>query len=177
MTDGPDPDDGDDLDATALARKGLANLPRDDNDAVDGAKLTDYIAEHLPDPDVEAIKRNRARAVIRRLRGHGVTEPDGQLTFDNLEPWDYEPDRLVLANDGAVVEQTRAKPGAKRDESARAMRKAQETMTQARRRTAEAAAFDEWALTRIRSGADYAADISFGAFVAWQRQQQNGGDS
>ena len=159
-----------DLTAADLVRKGMAKLQRNIEDGVGEEPLVEYVANRLPDPDIAAIKRRRASDAVRGLRNHGVTEADGQLTFPGIDPYDYEPDRLVLSDDGTIVEQHRAKPKAKAAESTRTMRKAQQALEQARRRQVEDAAFSQWALERIRAGADYANDISFGAFVTARRE-------
>jgi hypothetical protein len=170
----------DDLDesAAAVARKGLIDLPRNPEDGVAEDALVEYVATRIAGPDVEEWKRRRARSAIRGLRNHGVTEADGQLSFEGItekgkpEKWDYEPDRLVLSDDGSVVEQHKAKPRAKGAEAARAMKHAAEAMRQARRRQAEQAAFNQWAIEQLQKGKDYASDISFGAFVAAKRRDE-----
>lgn len=157
-----EPEIGDTL--TDLVRKGMANLPRNPDDGVGGALLEDYVVEHMPEPDITAIKRRRAREAIRAQRHHGVTEADGQLTFPELEePYDYEPQRLVLSDDDSLVEQSRAGLKAKTAESTRARKKADETALQANRRQAEVNAYAPWVVAQIQAGAK---DLTFGTYVA-----------
>lgn len=167
-----DPDDMDDVDMSAIdaARKGMANLDRNDDDEVDGEELVQYVVARIEGPDVDKWKHEKARAAVKALRNHGVTEPDGQLAFPGLkDEWDYEPERLVLSAENELVEQHRAKPKAKHAEAERSRRNADRAARQANRRQAENDAYSAWAFDQIRSGAKYASDISFGAFVAAKR--------
>ena len=172
MSDLPD-DNGDSNEenetAADLVRKGLANLPRDDEDAVQGALLVEYVAQRLPDPDVAAIKRSQAQSAIKRQRQHHTTQVDGQLSFDDLGTWDYEPDRLILAGNGTLVEQQRAHARHKADEAARTGEKAAQAQMQSQRRYAESAAFNIWQIDQLRAGVDY-KELTFGTFVTWMRR-------
>jgi len=160
--DHPEPDDDD------LVAKGMTELPRNGDDQVDANDLAAWIAHRLPPLDVDAMQLRKAVTMIASKRRPGVTEPDGQLHLEGIDPYDYEPDRLVLSDDNGLVENHRAKPAAKSAEARRAMDNLRRITEHASRRQAEAAAYGDWALDQARAGAEW-VDITFGRFVEWHR--------
>jgi hypothetical protein len=82
-------------DDTVLVDKGMANLPRNDQGEVDQAALVDYIAARVAF-DERAERRRKALRIIAGRRKAGATHADGQLNLPGVDPYDYEPDRLVL---------------------------------------------------------------------------------
>lgn len=166
-------DEADDIelaDIDDLVAKGMAELPRDGDDQVNADDLAHWIARRLPPPDVDAMQLRKAVGMIARKRRPGVTEPDGQLHLPTIDPYDYEPDRLVLSDDDGVVENHRAKPAAKSAEARRAMENLRRITEHASRRQAESAAYGDWALDQARNGTVW-PDITFGRFVEHLRSQ------
>lgn len=159
-----DEDDIDFEDIDDLVAKGMAELPRNGDDQVDADGLAAWIASRLPPLDVDAMQLRKAVSMIARKRRPGVTEPDGTLHLPGIDPYDYEPDRLVLSDDDGVVENHRAKPAAKSAEARRAMENLRRIADHASRRQAESAAYGDWALDQARAGVEW-VDISFGRFV------------
>lgn len=148
-----------------IVRKGMADLQRNPDDVVDGDELLDYVAERI-EFDVDAERRRKALKYIANERKHGSTEPDGVLHFDGIDPYDYEPDRLVMDETGGLVENSRARPAAKSAEARRSMAKATEQMAQAQRRQAESSNYSDWYIVQIKAGTR-PEDLAFGTFKRW----------
>jgi hypothetical protein len=77
------------------------------------------------------------------------------------EAWDYEPDRLVSDDQGNIIEQSRALPEFKAAETARAEKNVERAVEQLRRKSAENAEFQKWALAQALAGRP-ALDLTWG---------------
>ena len=162
-------------DSLDLVGKGMSALPRDEQGNVDQSELVDYVASRL-EFDEQAERRRKAVRLIGLRRKPGSGTADGQLSFNGVDPYDYEPDRLVLgdeAEDGRVpiVENSRALSKVKQADARRKMKKATEAQCQAERAQHEASAHGQWTVERLMAGEDV-SDLPFGRFVresgAWQ---------
>jgi hypothetical protein len=146
-----------------LIDEGLATLPRDGDGAVERASLREYVAERMPfDEDHERL--NRAERAIAARQRPGSAPVDGQLRFEGMEPYAYEPQRLVEGPGKEVVENRLAKPSFKSAEADRTMINAQRALRQAQRRQQEASNYGNWVIDRVRDG-DPWVTITFGRFV------------
>lgn len=141
----------------------LAKLKRNDDDSVDEKKLIDEVAALL-DFDEETERHNKASRAVARRRKPGSSDPAGQLTFEGMVPYGYEPRRLILDNEGHIVEQEKARPEFKRAEAERARKAANRAQVWANRKTAENEAYAAWAIKSLRSRRR-ASEITFDTFV------------
>ncbi len=163
-------DHNDELDESPdVVEKGMADLPRDSRGNVDLDALTAYVAERI-DFDEKAERFKKARRKISDKRKPGAGHPDGQLNFDGVDPYDYEPDRLVLGDldqttgRTPIVENHRALADIKQAESRRKMKKATEMLRQAERAQAEASGHSDWTAEQMEDG-EKRSDLPFGRFV------------
>lgn len=81
-----------------------------------------------------------------------------------MEPYGYEPRRLVADNDGHVIEQAKAKLRYKAAEAERAREAARRQTAWADRKSTEEAHMGQWAYEQLTSGRPE-AELVFGAFV------------
>lgn len=141
----------------------LRAAERNDDGSIDEKTLIDEIAKLL-DFDADAERRNKASRVVRRHKMPGFGERDGQLTLPGVEPYAYEPDRLIADYDGRIVEQARAGVEFKRAEAWRAREAARKQQGWADRKTNEHDAFAAWALKETLAGRPE-RELTFGDFV------------
>jgi hypothetical protein len=145
-------------------RQALAEIERNDDDRdIDLKKLIDEVAELL-DFDEATERRNKAKRAIDRRRKPGATEPDGVLCLPGMEPYGYEPQRLVADNEGHIIEQEHARPHHKQAEAERARNSARRQQSWADRKTGEAEKYAQWAIQQLTKGRE-ATEITFDTFV------------
>lgn len=113
--------------------------------------------------DVGSAPSNAARVVRHRQR-HGATAPDGRLVFPGLDPYRYEPNRLISDGEGRIVEQFRARLEFKRAEAWCAREAARQQQLWADRKTREYEAFAAWSVAQMLARRPL-AEFTFGAFV------------
>src|SRR4249920_2016441 len=128
--------------------KAMAAVPRRDDGSIDLKVLRDEIAALL-EIDIAAEKQMRAGQIIERFRKPGSTEPDGQLALEGLEPYAYEPDRLVMDDEHHVIEQARARANFKAAEARRVRIKAQQMLVHANRKTLESDGLSRWTIEQL----------------------------
>jgi hypothetical protein len=131
----------------------LASLPRNDDGSVDEKSLIDGIAE-LIDFDEATERRNKAVATVKRQRKPGTTAPEGQLVLPGIEPYAYEPERLVADNAGHVIEQKKAPVTFKQAEAERARANADRQSGAANRKEKEAREYARWVIEQATEGRD-----------------------
>lgn len=141
----------------------LQALTRNEDGSVDEKTLIDEVAQ-LIDFDEAQERLNKATRAVNRRRKPRATEPEGQLTLPGMEPYGYEPNRLIADNDGHIVEQSLARPNYKQAEAERARTAARRQAIWADRKTTEFAAYAAWAIEQLGQGRR-GADITFGIFV------------
>lgn len=162
----PEDDASDDL---TIVDKGMADLPRNELGEIDQDALVVYVATRVAFDEAKE-RRKKALRLIANRRKPGGTSPDGQLSFDGVDPYDYEPGRLILGAEDPVtkktpiIENSRSLYLHKQAEAARKMKKANEAMRQAGRAQAEASGLGVWTTERLQAG-DHAEDLPFGRFV------------
>jgi hypothetical protein len=141
--------------AEALIERAKARLPRDEMGRLNEDRLDEAVAALLPPIDAERVQIRRARALIELLKRPGSTEPDGQLVLPlayTIEPYPYEPARLVSNGLGQIIEANRAPTETKAAQALRARLNADRAGRQASRLTAEAELFQKWALEQAIAG-------------------------
>lgn len=141
----------------------LRNAARNEDGSVDEKALIDDVAALL-DFDEDQERRNKATRAIKRRRSPGHSTPDGQIAIPGMEPYAYEPNRLVADNEGHVVEQAKCRPHFKRAEAERARDKAIRQAVWANRKTQESESFAGWSLDQAVNGRP-ASELTFGSFV------------
>jgi hypothetical protein len=146
-----------------LIAEGMATLPRNADGAVDEKLLEEYVAARI-DFDADAARRNIARRAIEDRRRPGNTDPEGQLKFDGMDTYEYEPLRLVMGVDRDIIENAQAKPSHKAAEARRTMDNVNKALIQALRRELESSQYGDWALTQVRANRPW-SEITFGTFV------------
>jgi len=97
----------------------ILNVKRAPDGSYREIDLLEELAKLLP-IDLAREKLKKAKKLIDNLAKPGSTEPDGQLSLPGLNPYDYEPDRLVRDNSGNIVENSKATPPFKTAEAQRA---------------------------------------------------------
>lgn len=148
-------------DADAV-RRALRSAPRDADGAADEKLLVDLVADLIAF-DVDKERHARAKRAIAQQRKPGATNADGQLQFPGFESYDYEPERLVLDDDGAIIENRNAKLQHKGAEARRTRQHAQRALVHADRREQEAARYAAYLVERAANG--LSINVTFGEFV------------
>jgi hypothetical protein len=141
----------------------LNGIEPNDDGSVDTKVLIDRVAELL-DFDETAERRNKATRAVNRMRKPNTTPPDGVLCLPGMEPYAYEPERLVADNEGHIIKQSKARPHHKQAEAERAREVARRQSAWAHRKTTEAERYAQWAIQQLTAGRR-ATDITFDTFV------------
>jgi hypothetical protein len=137
-----------DEDAYACA---LRDAARDEDGTVDAKVLAENLAD-LIDFNGEQERLNKARRIIERHKRPGGSPAVGQLAIPGLEPYAWEPARLIVDEQGRAIEQARAKPRHKHAEAARAHQNAGRAAAYAVRKTLEADEFAAWHNAQLARG-------------------------
>lgn len=162
--------------ADALIQKALEDVARLRDG---GAKEEDLIAIlaaaiHINVPEE---KQRRAKEMIDRRTKPKSTEPSGQLCFVGMDPYPYEPDRLIRDDEGRIIEQKRAAPPYKRAEAKRANKHLEEAAFWAKIKNEEDGQFAQWAYQQIKKGRKQ-RDIVWGNFIIetgiWKKEEEDG---
>jgi len=148
----------------------MARLPLDEDGAVNQKQLIDEVAKCI-DFDEDAARHERARNIVESAQRPGRTEPEGQLKFEGMDAYDYEPNRLVLGSDQSIVENRKAKPTHKAAEARRTQDNAVRAQLQANRRQQEASLYSEWFVEQILAGRPK-KELTFGVFVKETKTHQ-----
>jgi hypothetical protein len=143
--------------------KALAELPRNADGSIDEKDLIDRVAELL-DFDEDTERHAKAVRAVARRRRPGSSEPDGQIALPGLEPYAYEPARLIADNEGRVIEQAQARPAYKAAEASRAENNARRARLWADRKTMEHRDYAQWTIEQLEAGRD-PREITYDAFV------------
>ena len=146
-----------------LLRETLAEIERNFDDGMDVPELERALADkHIVDRQSAAL--DWAKGVIKRAKTPGQTEISGQLAFEGMPPYGYEPNRLVADDDKHIIENAKATPVFKAAEAHRKRVAAERTLTQAQRREKEIERFNLWASRQLLAGTPE-SEITFGNFV------------
>lgn len=141
----------------------LEELPRNDDGGIDEKALIDAVAE-LIDFNEQQERINKATRAVKRRRKPGSSPPEGQICLPGMEPYGYEPERLVADNEGHVVEQRTCRPNYKRAEAERSRNVARRHQIWASRKTEESEAYAAWTIEQLASGRRH-GEITFDAFL------------
>lgn len=113
--------------------------------------------------DVEAAKDREARAIFDQETRKGTTDVTGNLWLDGMNPYGYEPDRLVQDDDGHVIEQDKALISYKFAEDRRSAKHVKEVVEWNHRTHTETLLFGQWVFEQQQKGRF--EDLTFGNFV------------
>jgi hypothetical protein len=138
----------------------LAQVERNPDGSINEDALVDLIAETIRF-DADGARRGLAKRIVARRKRPGQTPPDGQLVLPGLDPFAYEPERLVADDAGRVVENRNARPSFKAAEARRAQLDAEKAQARARREQEEYAIYAEWAMDQLAKGRP-------GAEITWE---------
>jgi len=141
----------------------LQKVERTDDGGADIKAIIDLIVEEIEFDETKARRQKAVQAFKARCKP-GSTEPEGQLILPGLEPYGYEPQRLIADNEGHVIEQARAKPYYKNAEAARARDNARKATVWADRKTNESAGYSDWTIEQLGTGRPI-DEITFDVFV------------
>lgn len=144
-------------------QEALTTVERNDLGDVDEKKLIDEVARLL-EFDESAERHAKAARVVKRHRRPGQTEPSGQLALPGIEPYAWEPERLVADNEGHVIEQAKAPVSFKHAEAERARANARRQQDHADRKTREHEGFAAWLIDEATRGRPIKG-LGFGDYV------------
>ena len=117
------------------------------------SSLVDLLAASI-DFDVAKERRGYAQRVVARRKRPGQTAPEGAIVLPGLEPYTYEPDRLLADDGGNLIENQHARIKYKAAEAKRAQRSALKAAARAAREQNEAGWFATWADEQYAAGRD-----------------------
>jgi hypothetical protein len=135
----------------ALYEQAVATVTRAPDKSFAEADLEAALAD-LIEINVGKEKRKRAKEIISSRARPGATEPAGQLVLPGLDPYLYEPDRLIRDDSGNVVENRNASIEFKQADARRAREHAKDATLWAERKTVENERFAAWALREAMRG-------------------------
>ncbi len=134
-------------------RFALANATRDANGNVDEKSLVDMVA-HAVDFDPDKERLGLAQRIVSSRKRPGQTAPAGKVCLPGLEPYGYEPDRLIADGGGNVIENWRAGEKHKRAEALRSELAFERARDRADQDTTEADLIGEWTAAEQAKGRD-----------------------
>jgi hypothetical protein len=134
-------------------RFALANAARDTDGNADEKALVDIVA-HVIDFDPEKERLGLAQRIVSRRKKPGQTVPVGKVCIPGLEPYGYEPDRLIADGAGNVIENWRATEKHKKAEAARSRMALERAGERAVQDEAEAELITAWTATEAGKGRD-----------------------
>ena len=141
----------------------LEHVERNDDGGFDEKRLADLVAECL-DFDAESARLAAAKRVIDRRKRPGSTPADGQLAFEGMEPFAYEPQRLVANDAGQAIEHAKARPDYVSAAARRAQTNAERAVRNAGRWQRKASTYADWAMDQLRRRRR-GSEITFDTFV------------
>jgi hypothetical protein len=114
--------------------------------------------------DVAEEKRRRAKEIIDRGTKPKGSPPHGQLALPGIDPYPWEPKRLIRDDKGRIIEQENATLPYKTAETQRSGKHVEEAVRWNIRRTTETGLYAEWVVAQITKGRKK-REITFGNFV------------
>jgi hypothetical protein len=127
------------------------------------SSMVDLLAANI-DYDLDEAKRRLAQRVIASRKRSGQTVAAGAVVSPGMEPYAYEPHRLLDDGAGNVVENQHARPAVKQAEWERSRLALSKAADRADRDGAEVAEFDFWAAQQHEAGRD-PAEVTWGKCV------------
>ncbi len=113
--------------------------------------LVRLVAEAI-DFDEEKERLGHAQRIVARRRRPGQTAPEGAVVFPGLEPYAYEPHRLLADDDKNLVENQSARMKYKAAEARRAQESAKRALDRAGREQRKLAHYSVWATEQLEAG-------------------------
>lgn len=123
----------------------------------DGSAIEESLVALLADAidfDEAKERRGHAQRIVARRKRPGQTAPAGAVVFPGMEPYAYEPARLLADDDGNVIENRSARVKHKAAEARRAQEAAQQALDRATREQREHAQFSVWSAEQYEAGRD-----------------------
>ncbi len=115
--------------------------------------MVELVAAQI-DFDEAQERRGKARRIIANRKRPGTTAPDGSVVFPGMEPYSYEPRRLLADDEGNVVENRNARVKFKVAETRRAEHDARKAMERLAREQDESGYFAVWAADQLDNDRD-----------------------
>jgi hypothetical protein len=138
-------------DDRGLIARVLEEVPREPDGGIDEKLVLARLAELLSfDENME--REKKAKRLLNEKTRPGGTAAEGQLSLPGLDPYAYEPDRLIRYGENMIVENRRARPQAKQAEAERAAKNVDRAMVWQRRKQQEVNRFMIWALEEYQAG-------------------------
>jgi hypothetical protein len=134
----------------------FANAERNTAGDVVERSLVELVA-HAIDFDAEKERLGKAQRIVAHRKRPGQTEPEGKVVIPGLEPYAYEPHRLVADDEGNLVENQHARTVHKQAEARRARDAAVRATSRAVREEIEAEQITEWTEAEQAKGRDQRA--------------------
>lgn len=131
----------------------LANAARDDAGNVDEKSLVEIVA-HAVDFDEEKERLGLAQRIVSSRKRPGQTVPAGKVCIPGLEPYAFEPDRLIADGNGNVIENWRAAVDHKKAEAARSRMALERAVERAEQDRTEAELIADWTAAENEKGRD-----------------------
>lgn len=141
----------------------LVNAPRSKDGDIAEAVLVEWVAKKLAPVDVEAEKALRAVKVVKGRQEKGC-RTHGRLHLPGIDPYDYEPDRLLKDKDRNVVEKAKARPRHTAAGLARMRQQFARLANGLSRYGEENDRFQEWALDALDKGVPW-EKVTFDNFI------------
>jgi hypothetical protein len=150
----------------ALIEEAKAKVPRDIEQGMQEAALEQALAT-LITVDLDRERLRRAKEIISNKAKPGGVDPAGaaQLFLPGLDPYFYEPDRLVRDDAGRIIENYKATIKFKQADARRARDHAADAQKWASRKTEESEIQSAWATEQALKGRP-ALDLTWGNCVA-----------
>lgn len=131
-----------------------ANAARNADGSIVEESLVEIVA-HAVDFDAQKERLGLAQRIVSRRKRPGQTVPLGKVAIPGLEPYAWEPRRLVSDHDGNVVENQHALAVHKRAEALRARLAVEAAQQRADRERAEADLITEWTAVEHDKGREH----------------------
>lgn len=129
------------------------NASRNPDGSIVEGSLVDLVASSI-DFDEAKERRGLAQRIIARRKRPGQTAAEGAVVFPGMEPYAYEPHRLIADDEGNLIENRDAKVRFKAAEALRAQEAAQKAMDRAAQEQREAGFFATWVAEQLEAGRD-----------------------
>ena len=126
---------------------------RNDDGSIVEDSLIELVADSV-DFDEAKERRGLAQRIVARRKRPGQTAAEGAVVFPGMEPYAYEPHRLIADDAGNLIENRDAKVRFKAAEATRAQQAAQRAMERAAQEQRESGFFATWVAEQLEAGRD-----------------------
>lgn len=132
-------------------RHALQNARRNPDGSIVESDLVELIATTI-DFNEDEERRGKARRIVANRKRPGMTAADGAVVLPGMEPYAYEPDRLLSDDEGNVIPNRDARLKHKFAETRRAQDDLQKATSRASREQNESSTFALWAAEQLANG-------------------------